>query len=202
MAFPRKHRQADRETLTRRSGNCSGKSPWHLTGSISRRLSGSQPRTFTPPVPIWTRICPLLRGREDHLIITLGSGSITDLVKHALYSQQIPAPFITIPTALTVTAFTSAFAILDFSGAKRTLLSRPVTATFWVEPFLESAPARMSRAGYGDLLARFIAYGDWLIGYRLGVMDRYDEGPYRLMEPFVPGIKANAPGFMVHPPAL
>jgi glycerol-1-phosphate dehydrogenase [NAD(P)+] len=145
------------------------------------------------------KMCPLLRGREGHIIITLGSGSITDLVKEALHIQRIEAPFITIPTALTVTAFTSAFAVLDFSGAKRTLICRPVTATFWVAPFLESAPAPMSRAGYGDLLARFVAYGDWFLGYKLGVMDRYDEGPYRLMEPFVAGIKANAPGFTLHP---
>lgn len=145
------------------------------------------------------RICPILKGREDHIIITLGSGSITDLVKHALHVRQIQAPFFTVPTALTVTAFTSSFAVLDFSGAKRTLVSRPVTAAFWVEPFLESAPTRMSRAGYGDLLARFVAYGDWFLGYSLGVMDRYVEGPYRLMEPFVPGIKANASGFTVHP---
>jgi len=145
------------------------------------------------------KICPVLRGRKDHIILTLGSGSITDLIKQALHVQQIFTPFVTIPTALTVTAFTSAFAVLDFSGAKRTLVSRPVTATFWVAPFLESAPARMSRAGYGDLLARFVAYGDWFLGHSLGVMDRYDEGPYRLMEPFVPGIKAHAEGFTVHP---
>jgi glycerol-1-phosphate dehydrogenase [NAD(P)+] len=145
------------------------------------------------------RICPLLQGRKDHIIIALGSGSSTDLLKHALHLQEIQAPFVTVPTAPTVTAFTSSFAVLDFSGAKRTLISRPVTTTFWVEPFLESAPARMSRAGYGDLLARFVAYGDWFLGYHLGLMDRYVEGPYRLLEPFVPGIKTNASGFTVHP---
>ena len=142
---------------------------------------------------------PLLRKRSDDLIITLGSGSLTDLVKHALFLEGIASPFITVPTALTVTAFTSSFAVLDFHGAKRTLVSRPVTAAFWVAPFLESAPTRMSRAGYGDLLARFIAYGDWFLGYRLGVMDRYDEIPYRLMEPFVEGIRENATGFMTSP---
>ncbi|MDD5167881.1 MAG: iron-containing alcohol dehydrogenase [Syntrophales bacterium] len=145
------------------------------------------------------KIRPLLVDRRKHIMITLGSGSITDLVKHALCLEDIRTPLITIPTALTVTAFTSSFAILDFHGAKRTLVSRPVTAAFWIEPFLESAPSRMSRAGYGDLLARFLAYGDWFLGYRLGVMDRYNEGPFRLMEPFVPGIKSNAGGFMVHP---
>jgi glycerol-1-phosphate dehydrogenase [NAD(P)+] len=145
------------------------------------------------------RIRPLLRERSNHVLVVLGSGSLTDLVKHALHLEGLDAPLIIVPTALTVTAFTSSFAVLDFHGAKRTLESRPASATFWVAPFLESAPDRMSRAGYGDLLARFVAYGDWFLGHRLGVMDRYDECAYRLMEPFVPGIKSGAASFSIHP---
>ena len=137
-------------------------------------------------------------GKEDAAIV-LGSGSITDLVKHALHLEGRPIPFVSIPTALTVTAFTSAFAIIDFHGAKRTLQSRPVSAAFWVRPFLECAPASMSRAGYGDLLARFVAYGDWLLGHRLGVMERYDESAFRLMEPFAGGIREAADGFAGYP---
>jgi glycerol-1-phosphate dehydrogenase [NAD(P)+] len=57
----------------------------------------------------------------------------------------------------------------------------------------------MSRAGYGDLLARFVAYGDWLLGHRLGVMDRYDESAFRLMEPFADGIRTSAAGFRSGP---
>jgi glycerol-1-phosphate dehydrogenase [NAD(P)+] len=137
-------------------------------------------------------------GKEDAAVV-LGSGSITDLVKHALHLEARPIPFVSIPTALTVTAFTSAFAIIDFHGAKRTLQSRPVSAAFWVRPFLECAPAGMSRAGYGDLLARFVAYGDWFLGHRLGVMERYDESAFRLMEPFAGGIRTVADGFAGYP---
>lgn len=141
------------------------------------------------------RIRGVVRDSRDPAAVVLGSGSITDLVKHALQMENMQVPFVSIATALTVTAFTSAFAVIDFHGAKRTLQSRPVTAAFWVRPFLECAPPRMSRAGYGDLLARFVAYGDWFLGYRLGVMDRYDESAFRLMEPFADGIRAAAAGF-------
>jgi len=120
-------------------------------------------------------------------------------VKHALHLEGRHIPFVSVPTALTVTAFTSAFAIIDFHGAKRTLQSRPVSAAFWVRPFLECAPAGMSRAGYGDLLARFVAYGDWFLGHRLGVMERYDETAFRLMEPFAGGIREAADGFAIYP---
>jgi glycerol-1-phosphate dehydrogenase [NAD(P)+] len=145
------------------------------------------------------RISSLVREGEEDAAVVLGSGSITDLVKHALHLGGRPIPFVSIPTALTVTAFTSAFAIIDFHGAKRTLQSRPVSAAFWVRPFLECAPAGMSRAGYGDLLARFVAYGDWFLGHRLGVMERYDESAFRLMEPFAEGIRTVADGFAGYP---
>ncbi len=145
------------------------------------------------------RISNLVREGEEDAAVVLGSGSVTDLVKHALHLAGKPIPFVSIPTALTVTAFTSAFAIIDFHGAKRTLQSRPVSAAFWVRPFLECAPAGMSRAGYGDLLARFVAYGDWFLGHRLGVMERYDESAFRLMEPFAGGIRTVADGFAGYP---
>ncbi len=145
------------------------------------------------------RIRSLVREGGEDAAVVLGSGSITDLVKHALHLEGKPIPFVSIPTALTVTAFTSAFAIIDFHGAKRTLQSRPVSAAFWVRPFLECAPAGMSRAGYGDLLARFVAYGDWYLGHRLGVMERYDESAFRLMEPFAVGIRMAADGFAQYP---
>ncbi len=145
------------------------------------------------------RIRGVVREGKEEAAIVLGSGSITDLVKHALHVEGMPIPFVSIPTALTVTAFTSSFAIIDFHGAKRTLQSRPVSAAFWVRPFLECSPPGMSRAGYGDLLARFVAYGDWLLGHRLGVMERYDESAFRLMEPFAGGIRGAAGGFANHP---
>jgi glycerol-1-phosphate dehydrogenase [NAD(P)+] len=57
----------------------------------------------------------------------------------------------------------------------------------------------MSRAGYGDLLARFLAYGDWYLGKCLHVMDRYDECALDLMEPFADGIKGGAGTFQKLP---
>lgn len=141
----------------------------------------------------------IVRACKPGIFVVLGSGSITDVVKQALFLEGIGSPFISIPTALTVTAFTSAFSVIDFFGAKRTGLSREVAATFWIKSILECAPPRMSRAGYGDLLARFVAYGDWYLGKRLGVMDRYDETAFRLMEPFVEGIKKSAEGFAQSP---
>ncbi len=123
------------------------------------------------------------------VFIALGSGTITDLLKHSLYRTHSEALFISIPTAMTVTAFTSSFSVLDIDGAKRTRESKAVDYTFWLEPLLQAAPMSLSRAGYGDLLARFVAYGDWFLGYKLGVSESYNELGFRLMEPFSIALK-------------
>ena len=143
-----------------------------------------------------------LKNCRNSLCVVVGSGSLTDVVKHALFVDDFTMPFVVLPTALTVTAFTSSFAVLEESGAKRTRVSRPIDACFWFAPVLQAAPAAMSRAGYGDLLARFIAYADWYLSAQLGIATRYDELAYRLMEPFADALKRAAPGFSPSQPLL
>ncbi len=161
---------------------------------LSERL-GIAPPAFHASFEFVEKTREVVRTLDPSVAVVLGSGSITDVVKHALFLEKLEVPLISVPTALTVTAFTSAFSIVDYHGAKRTQLSREVAATFWLRSVLECAPPAMSRAGYGDLLARFLAYGDWYLGKALGVMDRYDELAFRLMEPFVAGIRESADGF-------
>jgi glycerol-1-phosphate dehydrogenase [NAD(P)+] len=121
--------------------------------------------------------------------IALGSGTITDLLKHSLYLNAPDSIFISIPTAMTVTAFTSSFSVLDIEGAKRTRISKTIHTTIWIEPLLQAAPITLSRAGYGDLLARFVAYGDWYLAYKLKITETYNELAYRLMEVFSEPLK-------------
>jgi len=134
-----------------------------------------------------------LHQRTPAPVVVLGSGSLTDVVKHTLFELGWSGvPFVVLPTALTVTAFTSHFAVLEESGAKRTRLSRTVDHCLWYAPVLSAAPQAMTRAGYGDLLARFVAYGDWYLGWKLGVAERYDELAFHLMEPFSGHLRRHA----------
>ncbi|KAB8028443.1 iron-containing alcohol dehydrogenase [Fluviispira multicolorata] len=138
----------------------------------------------------------LIQNEEScNIFIALGSGTITDLLKHALFISNPNAIFISIPTAMTVTAFTSSFSVVDISGAKRTRPSKLIYATFWIESLLQAAPMQLSRAGYGDLLARFVAYGDWYLGYKLGISEKYDELAFRLMDAYAEPIKQIAKEF-------
>jgi len=153
------------------------------------------PQDIHASVEVLPPVNRILSASSASRVVVLGSGSLTDLVKHALHEAGDVRPFLVVPTALTVTAFTSAFAVLEEAGAKRTRVSRPVTACLWYSEVLAGAPAAMSRAGYGDLLARFVAYGDWYLSHELRMAENYDERAYRLMEPFAPLLEGSASGF-------
>jgi glycerol-1-phosphate dehydrogenase [NAD(P)+] len=154
---------------------------------------GCHPHHVHASVDSVSQLARYLSEFPPSAVLALGSGSLTDVVKHTLFDLKWEKiPFVVVPTALTVTAFTSHFSVLEDAGAKRTRISRRVDTCLWFAPVLSSAPIEMTRAGYGDLLARFVAYGDWYLAWRFGVADRYDELAFHLMEPFTTALKKSA----------
>jgi glycerol-1-phosphate dehydrogenase [NAD(P)+] len=120
-------------------------------------------------------------------LIAIGSGTVTDIAKHAayLYDQQHPDQppivYICIPTANSVTAYAANMAVLLKDGVKRTIPSRYPTAIIADLRILASAPKAMTLAGLGDCCARFVAYGDWYLASALGLVDIYSEVPLALL---------------------
>ena len=120
-------------------------------------------------------------------LIALGSGTVTDIAKHAayLYDQQHPEQprmvYICCPTANSVTAYAAKMAVLLKDGVKRTHPSRYPTAIISDLRVLASAPKSMTLAGLGDCCARFVAYGDWYLANALGLVDVYSEVPLALL---------------------
>src|SRR5436190_9194261 len=120
-------------------------------------------------------------------LIALGSGTVTDIAKHAAYlydqqhPEQSPIVYICIPTANSVTAYAANMAVLLKDGVKRTFPSRYPTAIISDVRVLASAPKAMSLAGLGDCCARFVAYGDWYLASALGLVDFYSEVPLALL---------------------
>ena len=120
-------------------------------------------------------------------LIALGSGTVTDIAKHAayLFDQQHPElpsmVYICIPTANSVTAYAANMAVLLKDGVKRTLPSRFPNAIISDLRILASAPKAMTLAGLGDCCARFVAYGDWYLASALGLVDFYSEVPLALL---------------------
>src|SRR6266705_247220 len=121
------------------------------------------------------------------VLIALGSGTVTDIAKHAAYlfdqqhPEQPPMVYICCPTANSVTAYAANMAVLLKDGVKRTLPSRYPTAIISDLRVLASAPKAMTLAGLGDCCARFVAYGDWYLASALGLVDFYSEVPLALL---------------------
>jgi glycerol-1-phosphate dehydrogenase [NAD(P)+] len=121
-------------------------------------------------------------------LVALGSGTLTDIVKHAayLYDQRLQhngqnIVYICCQTANSVTAFAASMAVLLKDGVKRTIPSRYPTAIIADLRVLSSAPRAMTMAGLGDCCARFVAYGDWYLASVLGLVDYYSEVPLALL---------------------
>ncbi len=139
-------------------------------------------------------------GTGASAIIALGSGTITDIAKHAayLYDQRHPDQprmvYICCPTANSVTAYAANMAVLLKDGVKRTIPSRYPTAIVADLRVLASAPKEMTVAGLGDCCARFVAYGDWYLASALGLVDFYSEVPLALLDNLDSILLENAAG--------
>ena len=144
-------------------------------------------------------------GGRATAVVALGSGTVCDVAKHACLTAEredgVRTVLILVPTAASVTAFTSSLAVLLVDGVKRTRPSRFPDAVVCDLETLAAAPPAMTRAGLGDCVARFISYGDWYLAHQLGLVDIYSETPLALMgadldETYLehaPGVAAGTP---------
>lgn len=128
------------------------------------------------------------RYLKDSAVLAVGSGTVTDIAKHACYVYQQeqgvqPLPFVVYQTANSVSAYTSNMAPAFVDGVKRTLPSRYPDLLICDLETLRDAPRAMTVAGVGDLLAAFGSYADWWLAYRLGLDKTYTEFAQILMGP-------------------
>lgn len=130
-------------------------------------------------------VCSKISG--ETAVVSVGAGSITDIAKHACYlftqstGERVRA-FIVVQTANTVTAFTSNMAVLLKDGVKRTFPSRFPDVIISDLSVLSEAPLKLTRAGIGDMVAKFVCYGDWYLAYSLGLAPTYSEVPLMIMQ--------------------
>lgn len=121
-------------------------------------------------------------------VLSVGSGTVTDIAKQACHVYQQEAhlsdlPFVVYQTANSVSAYTSNMAPTFVDGVKRTLPSRYPDVLVCDLQTLRDAPQAMTVAGVGDLLAAFGSYADWWLAHRLGLDPTYTEFAQTLMGP-------------------
>lgn len=134
--------------------------------------------------------------RPDVAVLSVGSGVVTDVAKHACHLFQTETgtalPFAVYQTANSVSAYTSNMAPVFVEGVKRTLPSRYPDVLVCDLETLRDAPKEMTVAGVGDLLAAFGSFADWYLAYRLGIDPTYSEFAQTLMGPLDEIFRAQA----------
>ncbi len=116
--------------------------------------------------------------RDASVVVSVGSGTITDIAKDATFRARIP--FVVVQTAVSVNAFSDDMAVLLRHGVKRTVPSHWPSALIVDLEAIAGAPRRMNQAGFGELMGMFTAPADWYIANAVGADGTYDDGVVRL----------------------
>jgi glycerol-1-phosphate dehydrogenase [NAD(P)+] len=122
-------------------------------------------------------------------VITVGSGTITDIGKAAVPGGTA---LVAVQTATSVNGYADPFSVLLRRGVKRTTPSRWPDALVIDPAVLQDAPPELNRAGAGDLMAMFTAAADW---YLASAMTSSTRPP----SPSPPSPSPASPGPDVHP---
>lgn len=108
------------------------------------------------------------------MLVSVGSGTITDIVRFAGHVMQ--RPFVAMTTAPSMDGYASGGAPLVVQGVKHTYQVEPPVAVISHLPTLCAAPQAMIAAGLGDMLGKNTAAADWRLGALLWG-EPWDEAP-------------------------
>ncbi|WP_181408998.1 iron-containing alcohol dehydrogenase [Schumannella soli] len=107
------------------------------------------------------------RSQGAALILSLGSGTITDLGKAV--AHELGVPLVAVQTALSVNGFADPLSVLVQGGAKRTLPTTWPSVLVIDTEVVAAAPSRLARSGVGDAVAVYTAPADWYLACALGL---------------------------------
>jgi glycerol-1-phosphate dehydrogenase [NAD(P)+] len=105
-------------------------------------------------------------------VVSVGSGTVTDVAKHACFlfgQEQEPLPLVFCATANSMLAYSAQMAVILRDGVKRTWPSRLSDALIHDTQVLRDAPAHTVLAGIGDITPIYVSFGDWYLAYRFGL---------------------------------
>ena len=130
--------------------------------AIHARVLPAEPRPV-PSLELAEQLAGGVRGAAPDLLIAVGAGVISDLVKKVSLDTGVPGWCIA--TAPSVDAYSSATASLRIAGYHETAPARIADLVICDLDILRRAPRAMVLAGLGDLLAKFLAHLDWRVAH-------------------------------------
>jgi glycerol-1-phosphate dehydrogenase [NAD(P)+] len=147
--------------------------------------------------PTVAAACRAARGAG--CVVTIGSGTITDIGKAAAGSGT---PLVAVQTATSVNGYADPFSVLLRHGVKRTTTTR-WPDTLLIDPaILVACPAELNRAGAGDLTAMFTSTADWYLAGAVGADPSYDQAVAGLSRRHGARLMALAAGLLAGPGGL
>ncbi|WP_041084417.1 iron-containing alcohol dehydrogenase [Thermotoga profunda] len=136
------------------------------TISLVRSLEGKtiklrDPQRVTATMENVQKIRSFLKNKDCREIVSVGSGSLTDIAKYTAYLTD--REFSAFPTAPSVDGYTSSVAPLIVRGVKKTLTAK-VPRKIIIDPeVIVNSPIDLIRAGIGDISSKIIARLDWIL---------------------------------------
>jgi glycerol-1-phosphate dehydrogenase [NAD(P)+] len=99
---------------------------------------------------------------DTNFLVAVGSGSVTDVTRYVAF--RTGKPFVSIGTAASMDGYTSVVAPLLFNGQKVNKPSGCPLIIICDIDVMMTAPEPMFVSGVGDVLGKYIAKADWLLG--------------------------------------
>ena len=93
------------------------------------------------------------------LMIAVGTGSITDIIRYASYKLHLPC--FTVATGAPMDGFAASIGILNVNNLKATMQAHNTEIIIGDTDVLKGAPYWMTVAGFGDLIGKLTCLNDW-----------------------------------------
>ena len=129
------------------------------------------------------------RLHDTDMILTVGSGVVTDLGKWLAADRQVP--FVAFATAASMNGYASANVAPTIRGVKTLLRAKPPLLVASSPAILRETPYEMTASGLGDILAKSVSCIDWYLNHLL-FDDYYCEKSVNLISEIEP-LYLNAP---------
>ncbi len=118
--------------------------------------------TVVPEIELAEDFARTIAESGSRALVVIGGGSLTDLAKYA--AKVADVSLVSVPSAASVDAYNSARSALRIEGYHRTPEARVPDAILASPQIIQAAPAELTLAGLGDLVAKIIARLDWELG--------------------------------------
>lgn len=113
-------------------------------------------------------------------LVTVGSGTITDIGKDA--SSSSGSPLVAVQTAASVNGFADNLGVVLKDGVKRTVPMVWPSSLVIDTQVLRDAPAELTTSGFGEMMAMFTAPADWRLASLAGLDSSFSRTAVGLFE--------------------